>query len=70
MPLGMWALLILLVGTIHLCHLVVAHVACHSIAKAAQLKEEAYVARYLGDIFYPFALEASGPLHPIFECCL
>ncbi|CAM6126461.1 unnamed protein product [Calypogeia fissa] len=33
----------------------------------ARLKEEAYAIRHLGDLFYPFAIEVFGALHPALD---
>ncbi|CAM6090809.1 unnamed protein product [Calypogeia fissa] len=44
-----------------------AHISGHAASHAAQLKEEAYAIRYPGDLFYPFAIEVFGALHPALD---
>ncbi|CAM6095026.1 unnamed protein product [Calypogeia fissa] len=39
------------------------HIPGHATSYVARLKEEAYVIRHSGDLFYPFAIEAFGALH-------
>jgi hypothetical protein len=46
---------------------VAAHTPGHAAARAAQLKEQAYSTSYLGDLFYPLALEVYGALHPVLD---
>ncbi|CAM6086448.1 unnamed protein product [Calypogeia fissa] len=41
--------------------------AAHISGHAARLKEEAYAARHPGDLFYPFAIEVFGALHPALD---
>ncbi|CAM6111850.1 unnamed protein product [Calypogeia fissa] len=41
-----------------------AHISGHAASHAARFKEEAYAVRYSGDLFYPFAIEVFGALHP------
>ncbi|CAM6087761.1 unnamed protein product [Calypogeia fissa] len=41
-----------------------AHIPGHAASHAARLKEEAYAVRHSGDLFYPFAVEVFGALHP------
>ncbi|CAM6107763.1 unnamed protein product [Calypogeia fissa] len=43
------------------------HISGHAASHAAQLKEEAYAIRHLGDLFYPFAVEVFGALHPALD---
>ncbi|CAM6087710.1 unnamed protein product [Calypogeia fissa] len=43
----------------------VAHISGHAASHAARLKEEAYAIRHPGDLFYPFAIEVFGVLHPV-----
>ncbi|CAM6089160.1 unnamed protein product [Calypogeia fissa] len=40
-----------------------AHIPGHATSHAARLKEEVYVVRHSGDLFYPFAVEVFGALH-------
>ncbi|CAM6121805.1 unnamed protein product [Calypogeia fissa] len=40
-----------------------AHIPGHAASHSARLKEEAYVVRHSGDLFYPFAVEVFGTLH-------
>ncbi|CAM6108443.1 unnamed protein product [Calypogeia fissa] len=44
-----------------------AHIPGHAASHAAQLKEEAYAIRHPGDLFYPFAVEVFGALHPTLD---
>ncbi|CAM6129870.1 unnamed protein product [Calypogeia fissa] len=41
-----------------------AHIPGHAASHAAQLKEQAYAICHPGDLFYPFAVEVFGMLHP------
>ncbi|CAM6121863.1 unnamed protein product [Calypogeia fissa] len=41
--------------------------AAHIPGYAAWLKEEAYAVRHSGDLFYPFAVEVFGALHPALD---
>ncbi|CAM6125371.1 unnamed protein product [Calypogeia fissa] len=41
-----------------------AHISGYAASHAARLKEEAYAIRHPGDLFYPFAIEVFGALHP------
>ncbi|CAM6098812.1 unnamed protein product [Calypogeia fissa] len=41
--------------------------AAHIPGHAAWLKEEAYAVRHSGDLFYPFAVEVFGALHPALD---
>ncbi|CAM6100549.1 unnamed protein product [Calypogeia fissa] len=41
-----------------------AHIPGHAASHVARLKEEAYAIRHPGDLFYPFAVEVFGALHP------
>ncbi|CAM6126907.1 unnamed protein product [Calypogeia fissa] len=41
--------------------------AAHISGHAARLKEEAYAIRHHGDLFYPFAIEVFGSLHPAMD---
>ncbi|CAM6101217.1 unnamed protein product [Calypogeia fissa] len=45
----------------------VAHIPGHAASHTARLKEEAYVIRHHGDLFYPFAVEVFGVLHPALD---
>ncbi|CAM6106645.1 unnamed protein product [Calypogeia fissa] len=40
-----------------------AHIPRHAASHAARLKEEAFVIRHPGDLFYPFVVEVFGALH-------
>ncbi|CAM6102705.1 unnamed protein product [Calypogeia fissa] len=44
-----------------------AHISGHAATHAARLKEEAYVIRHPEDLFYPFAIEVFGALHPALD---
>ncbi|CAM6100623.1 unnamed protein product [Calypogeia fissa] len=44
-----------------------AHISGHAASHAARLKEEAYATRHPGDLFYPFAVEIFGALHPALD---
>ncbi|CAM6098052.1 unnamed protein product [Calypogeia fissa] len=44
-----------------------AHIPGHAASHAAQLKEEAYAIHHSGDLFYPFAVEVFGALHPVLD---
>ncbi|CAM6110377.1 unnamed protein product [Calypogeia fissa] len=44
-----------------------AHISVHAAAHAVRLKEEAYAIRHPGDLFYPFAIEVFGALHPALD---
>ncbi|CAM6126357.1 unnamed protein product [Calypogeia fissa] len=44
-----------------------AHFPGHAASHAARLKEEAYAVRHSGDLFYPFAVEVFGALHPALD---
>ncbi|CAM6083714.1 unnamed protein product [Calypogeia fissa] len=44
-----------------------AHISGHAVSHTARLKEEAYVIRHPGDLFYPFAIEVFGALHPALD---
>ncbi|CAM6127371.1 unnamed protein product [Calypogeia fissa] len=44
-----------------------AHISGHAASHAARLKEEAYAIRHPGDLFYPFAIEVFGALHPALD---
>ncbi|CAM6129749.1 unnamed protein product [Calypogeia fissa] len=44
-----------------------AHIPGHAASHAAWLKEEAYAIRHHGDLFYPFAVEVFGALHPMLD---
>ncbi|CAM6086617.1 unnamed protein product [Calypogeia fissa] len=44
-----------------------AHIPEHASSHAARLKEEAYAVRHSGDLFYPFAVEVFGALHPALD---
>ncbi|CAM6101812.1 unnamed protein product [Calypogeia fissa] len=44
-----------------------AHILGDAASHAARLKEEAYAIRYSGDLFYPFAVEVFGALHPVLD---
>ncbi|CAM6088894.1 unnamed protein product [Calypogeia fissa] len=44
-----------------------AHIPGHAASHAARLKEEAYAVRHSGDLFYPFAVEVFGALHPALD---
>ncbi|CAM6108113.1 unnamed protein product [Calypogeia fissa] len=46
------------------------HIPGHGASHAARLKEEAYVIRHSGDLFYPFALEVFGALHSVLNLFL
>ncbi|CAM6103221.1 unnamed protein product [Calypogeia fissa] len=41
--------------------------AAHIPGHAARLKEEVYAIRHPGDLFYPFAVEVFGALHPALD---
>ncbi|CAM6113657.1 unnamed protein product [Calypogeia fissa] len=43
------------------------HIPGHAASHAARLKEEAYAIRHHGDLFYPFAVEVFGVLHPALD---
>ncbi|CAM6102457.1 unnamed protein product [Calypogeia fissa] len=43
------------------------HIPGHVTSHAAWLKEEAYAVRHGGDLFYPFAIEVFGALHPALD---
>ncbi|CAM6084315.1 unnamed protein product [Calypogeia fissa] len=43
------------------------HIPGHATSHVAQLKEEAYAVRHSGDLFYPFAVEVFGVLHPALD---
>ncbi|CAM6128877.1 unnamed protein product [Calypogeia fissa] len=47
-----------------------AHIPGHAASHAARLKEEAYVIRHPENLFYPFAVEVFGSLHPALDQCL
>ncbi|CAM6092124.1 unnamed protein product [Calypogeia fissa] len=47
-----------------------AHIPGHAASHTARLKEEAYVVRHSGDLFYPFALEVFGVLHSALDLFL
>ncbi|CAM6124290.1 unnamed protein product [Calypogeia fissa] len=42
----------------------IAHIPGHAASHVARLKEEVYVIRHPGDLFYPFAVGVFGALHP------
>ncbi|CAM6123197.1 unnamed protein product [Calypogeia fissa] len=44
-----------------------AHIPGHAASHAARLKEEAYAIRHPGELFYPFAVEVFGALHPALD---
>ncbi|CAM6083163.1 unnamed protein product [Calypogeia fissa] len=44
-----------------------AHISGHAASHATRLKEEAYAIRHPGDLFYPFAIEVFGALHPALD---
>ncbi|CAM6092939.1 unnamed protein product [Calypogeia fissa] len=44
-----------------------AHIPGHATSHVAWLKEEAYAIRHPGDLFYPFAVEVFGALHPTLD---
>ncbi|CAM6103094.1 unnamed protein product [Calypogeia fissa] len=44
-----------------------AHISGHAASHTARLKEEAYATRHPGDLFYPFAVEVFGALHPALD---
>ncbi|CAM6099499.1 unnamed protein product [Calypogeia fissa] len=44
-----------------------AHIPGHAASHAARLKEEAFAIRHSGDLFYPFAVEVFGALHPALD---
>ncbi|CAM6086720.1 unnamed protein product [Calypogeia fissa] len=44
-----------------------AHISGHAASHAARFKEEAYAIRHPGDLFYPFAIEVFGALHPALD---
>ncbi|CAM6087774.1 unnamed protein product [Calypogeia fissa] len=43
------------------------HIPRHAASHAARLKEEAYAVHHNGDLFYPFAVEMFGALHPALD---
>ncbi|CAM6101649.1 unnamed protein product [Calypogeia fissa] len=45
----------------------VAHIPGHAASHATRLKEEAYAVRHSGNLFYPFAVEVFGVLHPALD---
>ncbi|CAM6129764.1 unnamed protein product [Calypogeia fissa] len=46
---------------------ILGHATSHAAPHAARLKEEAYAIRYHGDLFYPFAVEVFGAIHPALD---
>ncbi|CAM6126106.1 unnamed protein product [Calypogeia fissa] len=44
-----------------------AHIPRQAASHAARPKEEAYAVRHSGDLFYPFAVEVFGALHPALD---
>ncbi|CAM6095445.1 unnamed protein product [Calypogeia fissa] len=44
-----------------------AHIPGHAASHAARLKEEAYAIRHHRDLFYLFAVEVFGVLHPALD---
>ncbi|CAM6107165.1 unnamed protein product [Calypogeia fissa] len=44
-----------------------AHITGHATSHVARLKEEAYAIRHPRDLFYPFAIEVFGALHPTLD---
>ncbi|CAM6128572.1 unnamed protein product [Calypogeia fissa] len=44
-----------------------AHIPKHAASHAARLKEEAYAIHHPWDLFYPFAVEVFGALHPALD---
>ncbi|CAM6125986.1 unnamed protein product [Calypogeia fissa] len=44
-----------------------AHIPGHAASHTARLKEEAYAVRHSNDLFYPFAVEEFGALHPALD---
>ncbi|CAM6103476.1 unnamed protein product [Calypogeia fissa] len=44
-----------------------AHIPGHAASHATRLKEEAYAVCHSGDLFYPFAVEVFGVLHPALD---
>ncbi|CAM6098704.1 unnamed protein product [Calypogeia fissa] len=44
-----------------------AHIPRHATSHAARLKEESYAVRHSEDLFYPFAVEVFGALHPALD---
>ncbi|CAM6103970.1 unnamed protein product [Calypogeia fissa] len=44
-----------------------AHIPGHAASHATWVKEEAYAIRHSEDLFYPFAVEVFGALHPALD---
>ncbi|CAM6107875.1 unnamed protein product [Calypogeia fissa] len=44
-----------------------AHIPGHADSHVARLKEETYAIRHPGNLFYPFAIEVFGALHPALD---